>query len=279
MDANWIRERTGGSCAFIPVVHLEPLPGAPLGSPGLDRVWERARDEISQFREAGADGIILENHGDAPFAATENPPETRAAMALIAARSREIFDGMLGVNLLRNDAAGAFAAALVAKADFIRVNIWTGVTATDQGIIEGPAREVLRARRAADSQIAIAADIDVKFGEPIFRAPHGAWARATLQRGGADLIVASGVATGAPTDPDLLAELRQALGPSGPILVGSGATEDELHSLLAHADGVIVGSTLKEDGYVENPVCPHRLAAFARAFREASEAHRHPRGP
>ena len=47
-----------------------------------------------------------------------------------------------------------------------------------------------------------------------------------------------------------------------PLLVGSGVDETNVAALLAHADGVIVASALKEEGVWWNPVEEARVRAF-----------------
>ena len=50
-----------------------------------------------------------------------------------------------------------------------------------------------------------------------------------------------------------------------PLLVGSGVTATNVASVLRHADGVIVASSLKVDGVWWNPVDPERARAFVEA--------------
>lgn len=45
----------------------------------------------------------------------------------------------IGINVLRNDAHSAIAIATCVQTEFIRVNVFTGAMATDQGLIEGQA--------------------------------------------------------------------------------------------------------------------------------------------
>jgi predicted TIM-barrel enzyme len=52
------------------------------------------------------------------------------------------------LNVLRNDARAALGAALACGATFVRVNVHTGATWTDQGLIEGDAYATLRYRQA-----------------------------------------------------------------------------------------------------------------------------------
>ncbi|MEZ6194862.1 MAG: BtpA/SgcQ family protein [Planctomycetota bacterium] len=248
------------------VLHLPPLPGTPRAALGLGAIRERVAAEVRCYLEEGIEGLVLENHGDAPFHAESNPPEIIAAMAVIARGVRELHRGPLGINVLRNDARGALAVAAAAGAEFIRVNVLTGTTATDQGLVSGRARDVLDARRALGADVRIAADFEVKYGTPLYRPPRVEGVRGLLQRGGADAVILSGSATGSAADPEELRELRDGLGAGAPLLIGSGLTAENLGAFRA-ASGFIVGSAFKEDGYVENPVSRERVRRFVAAWR------------
>ena len=52
-----------------------------------------------------------------------------------------------------------------------------------------------------------------------------------------------------------------------PILVGSGVAPETVGELLRVADGVIVGTSVKQGGRTTAPVDPERVAAIARAAR------------
>ncbi len=60
--------------ALVGVLHLLPLPGAPSPGPGLEAVEARALADLRALVDGGADGVILENFGDAPFAKDRVPP-------------------------------------------------------------------------------------------------------------------------------------------------------------------------------------------------------------
>src|SRR5262245_31396004 len=88
---------------LIGVVHLGATPGAPASSGSLERVLERARADALALVDGGADALVVENYGDAPFFARSVPPETVAALALALRIAREIAaDRPVGVNVLRN---------------------------------------------------------------------------------------------------------------------------------------------------------------------------------
>ena len=244
------------------MVHLEPLPGSPGYGGSMDAVLERARTDAQALADAGYDGIMVENFGDAPFYADDVPKVSIAAMALAIA---EVSSAGLptGVNVLRNDALGALAIATATEASFIRVNVLSGMMYTDQGPIIGQAARIARTRDELCPETAIIADVFVKHATP----PAGlSLVDATndlVERAGADAVVVSGAGTGSPTDLDDLrsvAELSHL-----PVYVGSGSTAETIAEILSIGDGAIVGSATKIDGIATNPVDPARATAIVRA--------------
>ena len=109
---------------LIGVVHLLPLPGSPdhEGSE-VEPIYERALADARAYHAAGFDGLIVENHGDIPFAKPDDiGPETAAYMSVAADRIRRETHLPVGVNVLANAALHAIAAASAAGARFVRVN-------------------------------------------------------------------------------------------------------------------------------------------------------------
>ena len=76
----------------------------------------------------------------------------------------------------------------------------------------------------------------------------------------------AGPGTGAATDAAELAAVKEAAEET-PVLVGSGATAETIRELLTHADGAIVGTSLKADAVAANPVDPKRVQALIAAAR------------
>ena len=270
------------ACPLIGVVHLRPLPGSPRWAGDLAALERAALADAQAYLDGGADGLIVENFGDAPFFASAVPPETVAAMARIASAVVAMAgERPVGINVLRNDALAALGIAAASGARFIRVNVLTGATVTDQGLIQGPAAELLRRRRllgcdgggddgrspgtGGADRIAILADVLVKHGAPLAPLPLEEAVRDTLERGGADAVIVSGSGTGQPT---ALADLERARSAAAqvaagvPVLVGSGATLETAAALASRCDGLIVGSALKRDGLLASPVDGQRVRAL-----------------
>jgi hypothetical protein len=246
------------------MVHFKALPGAPLFSGSIDAVIEAALHDARAIAAAGCDGLIFENFGDRPFVKNRVSAETIASMT--RAITEVLVDVRLpfGVNVLRNDAIAALGIAVATGAAFIRVNIHTGVMFADQGIIEGEAAETLRRRAAIAPDVAIFADHMVKHAIPPPGTDPVQSAKDLRLRGLADAIIVSGVETGAPPDAGRLDSIRAAV--DAPILIGSGLTVENVRG-YSGADGAIVGTTIKRDGNVDEPVDRSRAARLVEAFK------------
>jgi len=251
---------------IIGVVHLLPLPSSPRWGGDLKAVIARAEREATALAAGGVDGIIIENFHDAPFVKDEVDPATVSAMTSIAQRLSNLAMLPIGINVLRNDARSAMAIASCIEAQFIRVNVLTGVMATDQGLIEGKAHQLLRYRRELGSEVAILADVLVKHAYPIGTPNLTSAVKETIHRGLADAVIVSGWATG---DPPTLEELKTAAtaAEETPLFVGSGTSRENIARILQVADGAIVASSLKRHGQIEQPIDPQRVAEFVEAAR------------
>ncbi|ACK68935.1 photosystem I assembly BtpA [Gloeothece citriformis PCC 7424] len=256
---------------IIGVVHLLPLPTSARWGGNLTAVIERAEQEATALAAGGVDGIIVENFFDAPFAKDHVDPAVVSAMTLIVDRLKNLVVLPVGLNVLRNDGRSAMAIAACVKAQFIRVNVLTGIMATDQGMIEGQAHQLLRYRRELGSDIAILADVLVKHALPLGNANLTTVVQDTIERGLADGVILSGWSTGnAPSFEDL--ELATTAAKGTPVLIGSGATWENIGQLMKAADGVIVASSLKRHGNINEPIDPIRVSQFVEAAREVSLA-------
>lgn len=247
------------------MVHLLPLPGAPLYRGSLHEVIDAALRDARALRDGGAAGLIVENFGDKPFSKTAGA-ETVAAMTRVVAEVAREVALPFGVNVLRNDGAAAMAIAVATGASLIRVNVLTGAMVTDQGVIEGDAAGLLRLRRQLGAEdVAILADHMVKHASPLAPIDPVQSARDLRSRGLADALVVTGKETGGEADPAGLALVRRAV-PDAPILLGSGLTAENAPRFRELADGFIAGTWLKEEGRVDAPVDAGRVRALVLAL-------------
>ncbi|MGJ5629369.1 photosystem I biogenesis protein BtpA [Nostoc sp. CALU 1950] len=251
---------------IIGVVHLLPLPTSPRWGGSLKAVIDRAEQEAAALASGGVDGLIVENFFDAPFTKNQVDPVVVSAMTIVVQRIQNLVTLPIGLNVLRNDGKSAMAIASCVQAQFIRVNVLTGVMATDQGLIEGEAHQLLRYRRELGSDVKILADVLVKHARPLSSPNLTVAVKDTIERGLADAVILSGWATGSPPN---LEDLELACGAANgtPVFIGSGANWENIDTLMQAADGVIVSSSLKRHGRIEQPIDPIRVGQFVEAAR------------
>jgi uncharacterized protein len=252
---------------IIGVVHLLPLPTSARWGGSLSAIVDRAEQEAVALVSGGVDGIVVENFFDAPFPKSRVDPAVVSAMTTIVTRLMELVALPIGINVLRNDSLSAMAIASCTGASFIRVNVLSGVMATDQGLIEGCAYELLRYRRELGADVKILADVLVKHAQPLSSSDLTNAVHETIERGLADAIILSGAVTGSPPSLEDLRLARAAAG-NTPLLIGSGASVENINSLMQFADGAIVSSSLKRQGKIENSIDPIRVSQFVETIRQ-----------
>jgi membrane complex biogenesis BtpA family protein len=121
--------------------------------------------------------------------------------------------------------------------------------------------------------VRIFADVLVKHAVPLAAQSLADVVSDTVERGLADGVIVSGVATGAPADQ---ADVRAAAAASAaPVYVGSGVTPANLAAYVPPAHGCIVGSALKRDGQIANPVDSERVRSLRQALDRALASQGH----
>jgi len=248
---------------IIGVVHLPPLPGSPYYEGKLDDIINRAIEDATNLEKGGVDGLIIENLFDAPFVKRVKNPLTLASFSIIAHRVAESVNIPVGINILRNSAIEAAAVASVIGAKFIRVNAYVETIASDSGIIEPAAPELLRFIRSHNINIGIFADVHVKHAEIIGKRPLEETIKDAIERGRASAVIITGTRTGSPPSSD---DLIRAKKTGARVLIGSGLTLNNI-KLINFADGAIIGTFFKEGGIISNRVDIKRVSKLIRALR------------
>lgn len=210
-------------------------------------------EDLEALVKGGVDGVILENYGDAPYFPGRVPPHTVSYLTRLALEVRGQTSLPLGVNVLRSDGIAALAVAAAVGAEFVRVNVYTGVRVSGEGLIQGEAHQIQRYRRELGVNVKIFADVHVKHSTALGEVDLADEVMETILRGRADAVIVSGKATGSETRLDDLRRAKAAAGPV-PVLAGSGVTLATVVDTLRWADGAIVGTGLKVGGVTDKPV-------------------------
>ncbi|PSK99936.1 hypothetical protein CLV63_10263 [Murinocardiopsis flavida] len=266
-----IRALFGASGVIIGAVHLPPLPGSPhyRGQP-MNEIARFAAEEATAYLANGCHGVIVENHWDIPFLKPgEHGYETAAAMAVVTARVRESAAGGVGVSVLSNAAECSIASAWAAGAGFVRVNQWANAYVANEGIIEGQAAHATRYRHRIGAEgVHVFADVHVKHGSHAIVADRSlAEQTEDAEFFDADVLIATGSRTGDAASVDEVEGIKAHT--RLPVIIGSGISADNIGTLLPACDGVIVASSLKDNGRWWGRVDPQRVRALTTAAERA----------
>jgi uncharacterized protein len=241
---------------LIAMCHLHALPGRPWHdvAAGIDGIVERLARDVAALQDAGVDGLLFCNEHDIPYQ-LQVGHEAVAAMAAAIGRLRAELRLPFGVDLLW-DPRAALAVARATGAAFVR-EVFTGVYESDMGLMAPSLGELAAYRHAIGADgVALFSNLTPEFSRSVSGRPVAERARSAAFLG-VDALLVSGQMAGVSAELDDLREAKDAA-PAVPVLANTGVTEENLGRILKVADGVIVGTSLKVDRMIWNPVDPDR---------------------
>jgi uncharacterized protein len=253
---------------LIAMAHVPALPGTPLyaDAEGVRGLARQVRRDVSVLVDAGFDAVMFCNENDRPYALKADLVSAAVMARVVTECAPESVP--FGVDYLW-DAQCALGVAVATEARFIR-EVATGVWESDMGLWSPDAAALLRQRRALDAdEVAVFMNVTPEFASSGGRRSPTEVARSVAVSSLPDAILISGPMAGAEPSLSTLSEVRGAVPPEVPVLLNTGARADNIVDFLQVADGCVVGSSLKVDGYTWNPVDPGRATAFVRAARGA----------
>ncbi len=248
---------------LIAMVHLPPLPGTPLydAEAGMEGILAHVRADLDLLAPSGFDAFLFCNEGDRPYvfeAGYEGVAAMTRVVSELAPRDRPF-----GVDFLW-DSRAALAMAVATGASFMRC-VATGAYESDMGLWSTDAGALLRERRRLDGDLAVFMNVTPEFASALGRRTVGEVARSVVVSSLADAILVSGPMAGAEPNLDTIVEAKAAVGGQVPVFANTGTKATNVASFLEVADGIIVGSDLKREGYTWNPVEGARVQKFLQA--------------
>ena len=264
----WLRELFGTPKPVIAMAHFGALPGAPAydTQAGVEGLVEALRNDVRALLEGGVDAVLFCNEADRPYT-------FRADAASVATMARAIGELLplnrpYGTDFLW-DPMAAMALGAAVGASFMR-EVVTGVYESDMGLWQPDASELFRYRRGLGAErVRIFANDTPEFASPLGTRSAGERARSALVSSLVDAVLIAGARAGAAPELSTVEQVKTAIGDEAPVFLNTGARAETIADYLRVADGVIVGSSLKVDGYTWNPVDPARVDVFMRAVRSA----------
>lgn len=245
----------------IGALHFMPLVGYP-GFTNFDEVLEKAKNDLKIMEAAGIDSVIIENNYNLPHKIKETEECIQMMIDLIK-EIKKITSLPLGISLLWNDYAGAFRIAKECNASYIRVPVFVDSVETDFGKVIANSAEVISERKKQGAEnVLILADIQVKHATMLDKNKSIETSAMEAKKYGANGIIVTGKWTGDAPDMKDLISAKNTVGKSFPVIIGSGANENNVQDLLKYADSIIVSTSLKEgeavDFHKERNLKPYR---------------------
>ncbi|XP_005924079.1 uncharacterized protein F13E9.13, mitochondrial isoform X1 [Haplochromis burtoni] len=251
----------------IGMIHVKALPGSPLGSLKMSEISEAACREAAIYRDAGVDGLIVENMHDVPYSLSAGP-EVSACMTAVCCSVRAACPSLpIGAQILTAANQQALAVALASGLDFIRAEGFVFAHVADEGLLNAGAGELLRYRKQIGAEhVQIFTDIKKKHSSHALTSDVSVAETARAAEFFlSDGVIITGAATGLQADPEELRDVSQSVGI--PVLIGSGVTYDNVESYL-DANAMIVGSHFKLGGHWANEVDLQQVKRFMGKIRK-----------
>jgi membrane complex biogenesis BtpA family protein len=251
---------------LIAMAHVPALPGTPLydAEGGLEAAIRQVASDVEILLGVGFDAVLFCNENDRPYQ-LQAGLDAAAFMTRVVTECRP--EGLpFGVDYLW-DQRCALAVGAATGAAFVRA-VATGTWESDMGPFQTDAAAMLRERRRLEvEELAILMNVTPEFASPVGARTSGQIARSVVVSSLPDAILISGPMAGAEPDLSVLADVHHAVSGEVPVLLNTGAKSTTIARYLEHADGCVVGSDLKVDGYTWNRVDPERAERFVRAAR------------
>lgn len=233
----------GTKYPVIGMIHLPPLFGYP-DFPGTEYIQKKLLKEAKKLTIGGVSAIMIENNYDLPHHERISPENAVLITSLIHLLSQNT-KLPIGVSLLWNDYLTSMAICSTTPATFFRAPAFVDTVKTKYGVMSSKSKEINQIKKVLGlKRVAILADIQVKHSEMIDKRKSIEQSATEAVKANADALIITGKWTGDSPKTSDLSRVRKIF-PDFPILVGSGATSENISSLLQYANGVIVGTAIK----------------------------------
>ena len=250
---------------IIGMVHCLPLLMAPKYTNNMDEVIKRAVADAKTLEKAGVHAIIVENMGDGPLGVNLDF-EQQIALATVTAVVKQNVSIPVGIDAAFNDYKAGLAIAKCTGCEFIRIPVFVDTVVGHLGVVSPCAREAMYYRKMINAEeVKIFADIQVKHTRmlipetPIVESAHMA------QGMGADAIIVTGVSTGFASPIEVINDVKKHV--SIPVIAGSGIDTSNVNTQMEIVDGAIVGSSLKINKDLSNPISKELVDNLMKAYK------------
>jgi membrane complex biogenesis BtpA family protein len=263
---DWFVETFGQMKPVVAMCHLTALPGDPGydSAGGLEKIISSARRDLARLQNGGVDAVIFSNEASLPYL-LKTEPITAITMGRVIGELLSDTHVPYGVNVLW-DPTASIDLAVATGAQFVR-EIFSGVYASDFGLWNTNIGEVARHRcRVGGDNVRLMFNIVPESAAYLAQRDLESIALSTVFNASADILCVSGLTAGSDTPTEALLSVKRAV-PGTPVFANTGVRLDTIADQLAVADGVVVGTAFKRDGYIWNEVDEKRVEQLIVAAR------------
>ena len=264
---SWLKAVFGTSKPIIAMCHMPALPGDPGydAAKGLGWVIEHTRRDLEALQEGGVDAVMFSNEASLPYL-TEVEPITSVTMARVIGELQGAIRVPYGVNVLW-DPKASIDLAMATGAQFVR-EIFSGVYASDFGLWNTNCGQVVRHQHAIHAEhVKLLFNIVPEAASYLGNREVAEIARSTVFNHRPDALCVSGLTAGVASPTDSLRRVKEAI-PGIPVFANTGVRLENIQEQLKFADGAVVGTTFKREGYIWNEVDVARVGEFMTAVRQ-----------
>ena len=227
---------------------LDPLVIAALHMPQLRHMqnlpmsWleDYVLKNFSVFVQGGIPAVILQEE---TLNTSQASAESIAVLSVLASKVHMEFpETQLGIIMQAHDGISPLAVAHASGASFVRLKVFVGAMVKAEGIQQGCGVAAHSYReKIAGEDIKILADVHDRTGLSLTNIPIEMASEWAVQTGADGLIL-----TGISYEESIryLEDVRKS-GIKAPLILGGGATEENVSEVLERANGVLVSSALK----------------------------------
>ena len=259
-------KRFGCKKPIIGCLHLRALPGTPMWDRNytIDEHIADLKKEANILMELGFDGAVFANEADYPYVENIGAGALAAYTRIVTEVSRTLTIPF-GVGIM-NDPISAISVAKAVGATFCR-GFFVGSQTGNYGDIKKTPGEIFRyAKSIGADDIAVyssfephnGSSYDTRTVEEMFNTYYK-----DVPLAGYSM---NGPKKGEKPSESMIARCK-ALNPNVPISFNNGANPQNIKEMLKYSDMVVVGTTLKKDHYLYNPIDYDNAKEFIEAVR------------
>jgi len=260
---DWLKSVFGTEKVVIASLYLPPLPGSPDYSPGTPPrgLISAARREVENLVAGGMDAIVFGNQQDRPWKVGVGP-ETVAMMTRIIHEAVQGFSIPFGITVFWDDLA-AIAVAKATGASFVR-GVFRGTYVGEMGLLTMNAADALRFRSAIDgTAIKLMFFLRPILCELVTPRSLRAQVKDALWGSKPDAFTLGGPIPGQAPAFDELRTVKE-LAKDVPVFMNNGGSAQNLAQVFENADGLVIGTHLREDNVSWKPFDRRKVAEFMR---------------